>query len=228
MKSKSVEVILLILVVFIVVAANEAPLAFDQKNVKGFPPSYPVIYPRSYGSYDGWVRETGEFTNIGGTLNATGTVVNIGDDAAKRQYRAILHFNTASTPIPPAAVIVNVVLRLRLQGYTGSNPFLTFGPMIVDMRKPSFGTATLVSNDFQALPGKAYVASFSPTPVAFWYKAVLNATGRAYINRNGTTQFRIYFKKDDDNDLVADYVRLFSGNALASLRPKLEIQYYVP
>lgn len=227
MKSKRIEIILLIVVLFIAVAANEAPLAYDQKSGKGVF-WYPPIYPRSLGAYDGWVLETGEFTNVGGTVDTISPVVNIGDDALRKQYRAFLTFNTAAYHIPPTAVIANAVIRMRLQGIVGSNPFPTFDNMIVDMKKPSFGTGPLLSADFQDLPGRSYVAYFVPVG-AGWYKAVLNPTGKAYLNKTGPTQFRIYFKLGDDNDSVADYMRFFSGNAtLFSVRPKLEIEYYMP
>jgi hypothetical protein len=36
------------------------------------------------------------------------------------------------------------------------------------------------------------------------------------------------FKLDDDNDGVANFLSLFSGNALATSRPQLIVQYYVP
>jgi len=54
-------------------------------------------------------------------------------------------------------------------------------------------------------------------------------TAYPYINKMGTTQFRLRFKLDDDNDNVADYIRFFSGNyGIATDRPVLVIQYYVP
>jgi len=39
---------------------------------------------------DGWVLESAENSNAGGTLNSTATTFNLGDNAANKQYRAIL------------------------------------------------------------------------------------------------------------------------------------------
>ena len=50
----------------------------------------------------------------------------------------------------------------------------------------------------------------------------------AYVNRMGFTQLRLRFTKDDNNDLGADYLSFYSGNAAASVRPVLEVVYYVP
>lgn len=59
--------------------------------------------------------------------------------------------------------------------------------------------------------------------------AVFPGTARPYINKTGTTQFRLRFKLDDDNDNLADYMKFFSGNYTTSTScPLLIIQYYVP
>ena len=102
--------------------------------------------------------------------------------------------------------------------------------MKVDIRKPYFGSgAGLAISDFQALANKAAVATFSKTPAAgAWYSAILNSTAYPFINRTGTTQFRLRFALDDNDDMSADYLKFFSGNAAATYRPILIIQYYVP
>ena len=56
---------------------------------------------------------------------------------------------------------------------------------------------------------------------------------KAFINKlatnNGLTQIRLRFKLDDKNDTVANYLSLFSGNAVnAADRPQLVITYTVP
>jgi len=98
------------------------------------------------------------------------------------------------------------------------------------MRKPFFGTTIgLVISDFQAAAGKNTVAQFSITPVSNWYSALLNATGRAYVNKTGTTQFRLRFTLDDNNDNAADYMKFYSGNYVGvTARPTLVIEYYIP
>jgi hypothetical protein len=100
----------------------------------------------------------------------------------------------------------------------------------VDIRKPYFGTTvSLVASDFQAVVSKAGVGTFGATPVSNWYSAIVGSLGYPYINLTGTTQFRLYFTKDDNDDNGADYLKFFSGNyGTAGARPMLVIEYYIP
>lgn len=182
---------------------------------------------RSMGVYDGWIIESTETSAVGGSMNPTSHVFRLGDDIANRQYRAILHFNTSY--LPDTAIITKATLKIKRQGLVGMDPFTTLGGLRVDMSQPYFGTTIgLVLNDFQAVAGRPTVAIFGITPVSDWYSAVLNATGRAYINRTGATQFRLRFALDDNNDFAEDYMQFFSGDYIASQRPTLLMEYYVP
>jgi hypothetical protein len=183
---------------------------------------------RSVGSQDGWVLESAETSNVGGTFNPTETTFRLGDDAADRQYRSILSFNTAS--LPDNAVITSIVIKIKKQGLVGIDPFTTHQGLLVDIRKPHFGTALgLAASDFQASASKGSVGTFGATPTAGWYSVTLSGTARSYINKTGTTQFRLRFKLDDDNDNLADYMKFFSGNYTTTTSlPLLIIQYYVP
>ncbi|MEK6752726.1 MAG: pre-peptidase C-terminal domain-containing protein, partial [Chloroflexota bacterium] len=181
---------------------------------------------QSIGAYDGWTLESAENSNVGGSMNSTATIFRLGDDAAKRQYRAILSFNTAVLPDGLSnAKIKSVVLKIRRQGTTGTNPFTTHNGLRVDIRKPFFGTGlNLANSDFQAF-GANLVGIFGATPINNWYTATLNATAYPQINRTGTTQFRLRFSLDDDNDAVADFIKFYSGNAGEAFRPILIIKY---
>lgn len=197
-------------------------------NATPTPAPSPAVTFRSVGARDGWILESGENSNAGGTLNATATTFMLGDNAANKQYLSILHFDTSS--LPDTAVITSATLKIKTQGLAGTNPFTTHGNLLVDICAPFFGaTLGLALADFQALPGSAAVAFFNATPVSSWYSAVLNSAGNAAINRSGTTQFRLRFTLDDNNDLGADYLKFYSGNNLTvATRPQLIIQYYVP
>jgi hypothetical protein len=183
---------------------------------------------RSVGTYDGWILESSETSTKGGTLDSTSKTFNLGDGAGDKQYRAVLSFNTAS--LPDTAVITNVTLKIKKQGQVGTDPFTILGWLKADIRKNYFGTSlALVIGDFQAGVSKAAVGKFGATPSDNWYSTILLSTGYPYINLTGTTQFRLYFTKDDNDNGVADYMRFFSGNyATASARPTLIVQYYVP
>jgi len=50
--------------------------------------------------------------------------------------------------------------------------------------------------------------------------------GLAAINKTGTTQLRVYFNLDDDNDRIADYIGYYSGESSTSAnRPQLVVTY---
>jgi hypothetical protein len=198
-----------------------------EKNTLVIPLSSTTQTFTSNPTLDGWVLESSRASNIGGSMNSTATTFNLGDDAANRQYRAILHFDTSS--LPDMAIITSVTLRINEQGLVGKNPFSAFGGLQVGIRKPFFGTtASLQISDFQAVANASGVAIFGTIPVSNWYSANLNATGRSFVNVTGTTQIRLRFTTYTNNNNVADYMKFYSGNAAAALRPQLVIKYSMP
>jgi predicted outer membrane repeat protein len=175
---------------------------------------------------DGWVLESTETSNTGGSMDSTATTFILGDNAADRQYRTILHFDTSS--LPDNAVVTSLTLKIKQQGaVTGVSPF-NFGSLYVDMRNPAFGNSILELADFNFAAKKIKSAVFNPNPVSGWFSARFNTGGRLYVNRTGVTQLRLYFSVDDNNNNIADFIRFFSGNASADSRPKLLIQYQLP
>jgi hypothetical protein len=56
----------------------------------------------------------------------------------------------------------------------------------------------------------------------------VGSAGLPFVNRTGTTQFRLRFSKDDNNDRGEDCLRFSSGNAAAAWRPQLIVQYVMP
>jgi hypothetical protein len=192
---------------------------FDSSSLTSF---------RSQGAYDGNILESGESSNAGGSVNASAATFRVGDNGQDRQYRSLLSFDTSS--LPDNAVINSVVLKIKKQGLAGTNPFTTHQGLKVDIRKPYFGTTlTLVPSDFQAAASKMAVGTFGSTPQAGWYSVNLNSTAYAYMNKTGTTQFRLRFFLDDNDDMGADYVMFYSGDwSTLGDRPVLVVQYYVP
>ncbi len=103
--------------------------------------------------------------------------------------------------MPDNAVITTAMLKIRKQGWSGTDPFTILGALRVDTRKPYFGTSSRIGGrDFQAAPQRTIVATFHTTPVNNWYTAVIKSLAYPYINKTGTTQFRLYFTTDDNND----------------------------
>jgi hypothetical protein len=190
-----------------------------------------VIIFRSAGAYDGWVLESGEKTNKGSTLDAKTTTFRIGDDKSKKQYRGILSFSTGS--LPDNAVITGVTLKVRQQVIVGGgNPVSAFGGFVADIKNGFFGTASaLQTGDFQAAASKSY-GPFNTALVGGWYSINLNGA-KGYVNKlsanSGLTQIRLRFNLDDNNNAIANYLSLYSGNTTtAANRPQLVITYIVP
>ncbi|GER78438.1 MAG: choice-of-anchor Q domain-containing protein [Anaerolineales bacterium] len=184
---------------------------------------------RSAGAQDGWVLESSETSNKGGTFNSAATAFRLGDDAARKQYRAILSFNTSS--LPDNAVITKVTLKVKRQGVTGGgNPVNAFQGFMADVKKGMFGTSALQAADFQTAANKT-VGPLKPPLVGGWYSLNLTGAGN-FVNKlataGGITQVRLRFKLDDNNNAVANYLSLFSGNAPFASRPQLIVEYYIP
>lgn len=178
----------------------------------------------SASTQDGWVLESSENSNVGGTLNANNTTFALGDDAFNRQYRAILSFPT--TPLPDGAVIKSAVININQYGaVVGSNPFNSLGNLWVDIRRGALGTIGLQLVDFNAPVSASKVGNFKST--FYGYMSTLNAAGRSYINKTGPTQFRLYFGLDDNNNHKADIMR-FDSDYDSSTKPKLTIVYVLP
>jgi len=182
---------------------------------------------RSQAKYDGWVLESGEFTKMGGTKNNLGKALLVGDNAQDKQYRVILSFGTAV--LPDRAVITKVILKVKWAGVVGKNPMFTHNGLVVDIKKNKFFTLpALQINDFQAKANKLKAGKFSRKLYSGWYRSILYTGAYPYINVKGRTQLRLRFLLDDNNDNVADILKLYSGNAILANRPQLIVEYYVP
>jgi hypothetical protein len=182
----------------------------------------------SVSTQDGWVLESSETSKKGGSINSSATTFRLGDDVTKKQYLDILSFSTGS--LPDNAVITGVTLKVKKSAVVGGgNPLTIFQGFMVDVKKGLFGTAALQSTDFQTLASKT-VGPFTPALVSGWYSLDLTSA-QASINKmptaSGLTQIRLRFKLDDNNNALANYLNLYSGNASAASRPQLIIQYYV-
>jgi len=196
----------------------------------------PVIQSATFssdGAQDGWVMESKETSNKGGTMNSNAITFRLGDNGQNNQYRSILSFQTDS--LPDNAVITQAMLTMQLETTVGVDPFKTHLNIWVDIRQGAFGSfgpfqiGALQVSDFQA-PASLYTAgTVMNNPVGGWYWTTLDAKSFPFINLKGTTQFRLGFQLDDDNDKRDDYLSFFSGDySVPSARPQLSIKYYVP
>ncbi len=182
---------------------------------------------QSNATYDGWVLESGENTNVGGGIDRNATTFNVGDDQKDRQYKGILSFDTSS--LPDNAVIVSVQLKVKRQDVVGTDPFATHGPLLLEIRSGPFdGSAALQIWDFSAPASPGSVKDTVAPLTSSWYTSQLSAENLAFINKAGVTQFRLAFSRDDNDDRSADYVKFFSGNSTDANKPELIVTYYVP
>ncbi len=184
----------------------------------------------SQGANDGWVLESTETSNIGGSMNNSSNVFYLGDSNSKQQYRGVLSFATGAV-LPDNAVITSVTLKFTKSTIVGGgNPVTLFQGFMVDIKKGFLGSAAALQvADFQASAPKT-LGPFLTTPVGSLYTFNLNA-GKAYINKlatgSGLTQIRLRFKLDDNNNAIANYLSLFTGNNSTG-KPTLVVKYYVP
>ena len=212
-------------------AGNGNFLTGEIYDVERYTPAILSANFSSDGNDDGWVLESKETSNQGGTKNSTAATLRIGDNARDLQYRTILQFPTAS--LPDNAVITQVLLTMQLETTVGVNPFTTHRNVWVDIRKGAFGSfgpfaiGALQTSDFQA-PASLYTAGVMlNNPVGGWYWVALDAKAYPFVNLAGVTQLRLGFQTDDDDDMKEDYLSFFSGNyGVVSARPQLTVKYY--
>jgi hypothetical protein len=190
-------------------------------------PRFTTLIIDSNGDLDGYVLESSQNSSLGGTRNSTAAIVRLGDDGSNRQYRSLLHFDTSG--LPGSAVISRVTLRVKKEAVVGVNPFTTHGSMLVDIRKPYFGSMAQVQvGDFQASSSAQSVGRFGPASTNDWFSAILTNAGEGFVNRKGSTQFRLRFADGDNGNFTGDQLRLHSGNATSARRPQLLIRYSMP
>lgn len=89
------------------------------------------------------------------------------------------------------------------------------------------GSTALQTGDFQTAATVIQAASLSNAATnGAWSEGNLNSAGLAAIDKTGTTQLRIYFSLDDNDDTGNDYIGYYSGdNGTAANRPQLVVTY---
>ena len=77
--------------------------------------------------------------------------------------------------------------------------------------------------DFQSPADKEAVGLIQNNPYYGWFWTWLDSSAFQYINLNGTTQFRLRFELDDNDDRGNDYLSYYRD---ITNRPQLVIEYY--
>lgn len=178
---------------------------------------------KSIAAQDGFVVESSETSGIGLLNNSTLPYFRVGDDEKKRQYRAILSFDTSS--LHDNAVITFAFIKVKRQLISGGNVFDKLGNLKLIVRSPYFGAGKgIEAADFSS-PG-TLAGVFSRTAVYGWFRANLRKTTFNLVDRMNTTQYRLQFSKDDNNDSIANHIKFYSGET--TTKPILVVMYYVP
>jgi hypothetical protein len=184
----------------------------------------------SVAAQDGWIVESSENSNIGGSLE-NDKALTIGDNVQNKQYRSILSFNTSS--IPDNASITHVMLKIMHGGVSDSlsGIMFKFKGFALDVKNGAFGLPALESSDFQAAASQSFN---SPNPTLIHPCFYINLTqASASINKlssnYGLTQIRLRFVLDDNNDHAINVMYLASSNYTdPPRRPQLIVTYQVP
>ncbi|HSK76995.1 MAG TPA: M14 family zinc carboxypeptidase, partial [Thermoanaerobaculia bacterium] len=209
-------------------ACPYAVIGKQAQYCNGLPPPTQVTFT-SAAAQDGWVLESTEASNAGGSLNSTATTTSalrVGDATSDRQYKSVVSFDTSS--IPDGATILSATLRLRRGTSSGTNPFTTHGTCRADVQTGGLsGSTALQAGDFEATATAVQAASLSNAASnGSWSEGSLNAAGLAALDKTGTTQLRVYFSLDDNDDGGNDYIGYYSGNNTTSAnRPQLVVTY---
>jgi hypothetical protein len=98
----------------------------------------------------------------------------------------------------------------------------------VDVRSGGFsGSTALVDGDFEAAPTASQAANLSSAAAnGDWSEGSLGAAGLAAIDKTGTTQARVYFALDDNDDKRNDYIGYYAGDSVSpDDRPQLVVTY---
>ena len=205
---------------------GEGPNSNQASATPVVPPT--VVTFTSVASHDGWALESSETSNAGGSISATSNTTSslrAGDATSDRQYKSVVSFDTSA--IPDGATILSATLRLRRGTVSGTNPFTTHGTCWADAQTGGFsGSTTLQTGDFQASATVVQAGSLSNAAAnGDWSEGSLSASGLGAISKTGTTQFRVYFNLDDNDDGGDDYIGYYSGEASSANRPQLVVTY---
>jgi len=207
---------------------SDAPSTPDTVSLAGTGFVNSIMRFRSIGVNDGTVRESSETSSIANFTNSTNALINVGDDALKRQFKGILDFNTAT--LPDGAVITGATLQVRAK-VISTTIYTKLGNMVADITNPFFGSSVGMNfGDFNSRAKASKVGTFTRASTIYkWITLRVNTASLFAVNKTGHTQFRLRFMIDDSNDTIDHQLFLQSGNnSVISYRPMLVITYYVP
>lgn len=194
--------------------------------------SYTINHPEtamtfiSVGTQDGYVAATVVNGTTGGY--AVSSDVSVGDNA-DAPFRGILSFNTAA--IPDGATILSAEVRLYYTLAPVGNPWTSHGFLVADIKNGCLGSGcTVAASDFEAVASLneavVFTAPASTGAAGTLVSGTLSAAALAHINKLGSTQLRLRFKNNSNNNGTSDYVTFAGGEYyLTQFRPVLVVKY---
>ncbi len=197
-------------------------------TVEDLPGFYEATFT-SVAAEDGWILEgPSETSNVGNTKGTA--VLRTGDAVGDLQYKSIVSFNTAA--LSSAATVTSATLRLKRQtqvGGSGANsPFSSLGSCLVDIvGSAGFGGSTVFAKgDFESNTGVTLGVAQMSDPLAdnAWSTGSLTS-GLGVISTAGTTQLRVRFSIDDNDNNGDNYINWYSGEAATGSKPELVVRY---
>ena len=119
---------------------------------------------------------------------------------------------------------------IRYQSTVGTDPFPTFGNLLVDIHSGYFGNSIgLELADFSAPASPStYQEHLSPMPYNWYGTNLSTASNLELINKAGWTQFRLRFALATNKNNISDYDKFYSGDGPTGNQPQLIVTYYVP
>lgn len=183
---------------------------------------------QSIASEDGYTTESTETSNVGGESQAFiggAAAIQVGDTSSDQQTKGVLSFDTA--PLPDAATIQSIRIRMRRGMVSGSSPFTVLAGMHLEIRTGPFnGNNALEAADFQAAATNAGICTL-PTPAldGDWTECSFTGGVAGLVNKTGRTQFKIVANRDDDDDNSSDWMGFYSGEDAYRNRPRLEVTF---
>lgn len=206
-------------------AGNSSECSFE---ITVLPDPQEPVRAFSVAAQDGFVREPNLTLMIEGPVNSKATTLSVGDDAQNWLNRAVLSFNTSS--IPADATITSARIRLTRASVFGN--VAPLGSLVLDMGGPIIGSLpTMEPADYDdASAAFLNVATSFPMPGGNDHTTFIDIDPARFgdFDRAGTTQFRVRFSGTTDGDNLADYIAFHSGEAGATVRPELIVEFYKP
>ncbi|MBE2220110.1 MAG: protein kinase [Anaerolineae bacterium] len=214
------------------VASLATPTLIPTAAPTAIPTPLPTLSPsafsdtfRSLAAEDGYIMED---KTLGRAPIADDVNLQLGEgNNNERQIKTFLSFDTST--LPDDAVILSARIQLRRNNVVGQPENL--GVIYFDMA-PNNGfnnNWALESEDFSAPASSSNVATIQNLYSGDWLEAGLAETYFEEINRNGRSQFRLYFTLTNNSDDVEDRISFYAGDeADSSFQPQLIIDYELP